>query len=92
MLLSDAAAGEDEGYYCCLTDLLHCKKNNQRTQRDPPLLSASLFFETVEAEVSRLLQISVPPIAVDIGRPHSAILLPAEASFVSHEMEEELLK
>lgn len=50
MLLSDAAAddyGEDEGYYCRLTYLLHSKKKNQRTQKDPPLL---LFFKTAEEE------------------------------------------
>lgn len=46
MLLSDAAAddyGEDEGYYCRLTYLLHGEKKNQRTQTDPLLLSASCF-------------------------------------------------
>lgn len=53
MLFSDAVAndyGEDEGYYCRLTYLLHSKKKNQRALRDPPLLTASLFFKTAEAK------------------------------------------
>lgn len=94
MLLSDAAAddyGEDEGYYCRLTYLLMTRRRI-KGPKQTPLCSPGAVFQDSRGNVSRLLQISAPSIAVDAGRPHSLLMLPAEASFVSHEMEEELLK
>lgn len=94
MLLSDAAAddyGEDEGYYCRLTYLLMARRRI-KGPKQTPLRSPQAVFQDGRSKVSRLLQISAPSIAEEIRRPHPLLMLPAEASFVSHEMEEDPLK
>lgn len=91
MLLGDAAAaddyGEDEGYYCRLTYLLMARRRI-KGPKQTPLRSHQAVFRDSRGEVSRLLQISAPSIAVGVRRPQPLLMLPAEASFVSHEMEE----
>lgn len=79
--------GEDEGHYCRLTYLLMARRGI-KGPKQAPLCSPRAVFQDGRGEVSTLLQVSALSIAVGAGRPNSQLALPAEASLVSHEMEE----